>query len=149
MNNIGPMLDFSGRTGVVDYWRLQRPLLLVMVAGIVIAMGVLLSPAPHLLALLGLPVIVFALIATLALVVRRLDDRGRSGWWILIFQGAPILAGAVTDAAGPDVDLTSPGAAWAILALLLAGLGVAIWGFVEIGLRRGQPLDNRFGRPPA
>jgi len=146
-HTIGRMLDFSGRAGVIDYWRLQRPLLLVMAAGVIIGMGVVLSPAPHLLAALGLPLIAFALIATLALVVRRLHDRGRSGWWLLLFQGAPILAAAVTDAAGPDIARTSPGAAWAILALLLVGLGMSIWGFVEIGLRRGHTGDNRFGPP--
>jgi uncharacterized membrane protein YhaH (DUF805 family) len=35
------------------------------------------------------------------------------------------------------------------LVLSLAALVVAIWGWIEIGFRRGTRGENRFGPPPA
>ena len=148
-NIIGRMLDFSGRTGVVDYWRLQRPLILIQTAGIVVCLGFLMSPAPHLLAIVGLPLILLALVANVALIVRRLHDRGRSGWWMLLFQGAPLSMSLSAGMADPGIFGGSPAAVWGPALLSVGSLAFAIWGFVEIGLRRGQTGDNRFGPAPA
>ena len=82
-------LDFTGRTGVIHYWRAQRPLALILLMGPVISMALLLSSLPKWTALIGLIPILFVYIASIALGVRRLHDRGRSGWW-LMFYASPL-----------------------------------------------------------
>jgi uncharacterized membrane protein YhaH (DUF805 family) len=91
-------------------------------------------------------------IAGIAVCIKRLHDRDRSGWWLLLFYGGPgvvVIIGLVVFWAAADaVGMT---AAWANLGLrlcLLGGFALGIWGFVEIGCRRGTAGYNRFGPDP-
>ena len=78
----------------------------------------------------------------LAVAIKRLHDRDRSGWWIVPFFVAPSFAN----------DLTG----WlddSILSFLAFPIGLAlfvlcIWGFVELGFLRGSFATNRFGPNP-
>jgi uncharacterized membrane protein YhaH (DUF805 family) len=91
-------------------------------------------------------------IAGIAVCIKRLHDRDRSGWWLLLFYFGPAIfillggfifwtfAGAIGDAA-----------AWSFLLLklcLLGGFALGIWGLVEVGFRRGTAGYNRFGPDP-
>jgi len=91
-------------------------------------------------------------IAGFAVAIKRLHDRDRSGWWLLLFYGGPgvviFIALFIFWAAAGAVGMT---AAWANLGLrfcLLGGFALGIWGFVEIGCRRGTAGYNRFGPDP-
>ncbi len=77
--------------------------------------------------------------AFLATGVKRLHDRDKSGWWILLFWFGPGLSG------GSNTAMADSGANWV---LSLIGLGIAIWGFVELGCLRGTRGPNRFGPDP-
>jgi uncharacterized membrane protein YhaH (DUF805 family) len=148
-------LSFKGRFNRGKYW-LFFLIYLVALVGIVVvgssfiaagAQGGGIGAAAVLAALL---VIVFALffifafVATLAVSVKRLHDRNRSGWWLLVFFFVPMLLLSIGEGANPSPDeLSGAGIAFA-----LAGFGVAIWGFVELGLLRGTVGDNRFGPDP-
>ena len=92
------------------------------------------------------------LAATVAVAIKRLHDRDRSGWWLLLFYGGPgvviVVGGFIFWAAADTVGMA---AAWANLGLrlcLLGGFALTIWGFVEIGCRRGTAGYNRFGPDP-
>jgi uncharacterized membrane protein YhaH (DUF805 family) len=75
----------------------------------------------------------------LAVGIKRLHDRDKSGWWILLFWlGPSILGGWPT---------TTPNLAGGFLLSLAAG-GIAIWGFVELGCLRGTPGPNQYGPDP-
>jgi len=79
-------------------------------------------------------------IAGIATAVKRLHDRNRSGWWVVLFLFVPAvlyLAALVFPAEGPG-PLVS-----ALLCLLAAPL--SLWGFIEIYCLRGTEGDNRFG----
>ena len=89
--------------------------------------------------LLGLPLLVIAVWLFVATVIKRLHDRGRSGWWFAPFFVAPSLLDKLAD--------------WldnAPLALLVSalGLGLGVWCFVELFCLRGTKGPNRFGPDP-
>jgi uncharacterized membrane protein YhaH (DUF805 family) len=75
----------------------------------------------------------------LAVGIKRLHDRDKSGWWILLFWLGPgILGGWHT---------TAPDMGGSLLLSLAAGV-IAIWGFVELGCLPGTPGSNRYGPDP-
>ena len=90
--------------------------------------------------------------STLALGTRRLHDRDRSAWWLLLFYIGPFLIGFAGWAflwatAGSPSDVRMF-ALFLLRLCLLAGIALALWGAVEVGFRRGTPGYNRFGADP-
>jgi uncharacterized membrane protein YhaH (DUF805 family) len=75
----------------------------------------------------------------LATAIKRLHDRGRSGWWIVPFFFVPRLLFYFWDRL-PDANWFLP-FDWAIHALWL-------WGIVDMFLLRGTSGSNRFGPDP-
>jgi uncharacterized membrane protein YhaH (DUF805 family) len=143
------LFSFRGRTNRAKYW---LALLVFLVADIVLELvGWALGDGPTF-RILSFAVNLVIFIATIAVCIKRLHDRDRSGWWLLLFyagSGVFILVGGfIFWAAADAVGMT---AEWANLGLrlcLLGGFTLAIWGFVEIGCRRGTVGYNRFGPDP-
>lgn len=79
-----------------------------------------------------------------AVAVRRLHDRDKTGWWTIPFLLIPGLLNGIVQAERPT-DGRIDGAQ-ALLALI--ALGLAAWGFVEIGCAPGTSGSNRFGSDP-
>jgi uncharacterized membrane protein YhaH (DUF805 family) len=71
--------------------------------------------------------------------VKRLHDRDKSGWWILLFWLGPGILGGWPSAA-PDLG--------GGLILSLAATAIAIWAFVELGCLPGTPGPNQYGPDP-
>lgn len=92
---------------------------------------------------LSLIILVFLIaswVSAVAIGVKRLHDRDRSGWWIVLFYFGP----AVLQAAQNSAES-------ATLVSILLGLGafaVSIWALVELGFLRGTRGPNRFGADP-
>jgi len=79
-------------------------------------------------------------VSALAIGVKRLHDRDRSGWWIVLLYFGPMVLEAAQNS-------TESGT----LASILLGLGafaVSIWALVELGFLRGTSGPNRFGPDP-
>ena len=62
-----------------------------------------------------------------AINVKRLHDRDKSAWWVLLWVAIASLGGALT--------------------VGIVALAVAIWIFVELGLLEGTPGENRYDEP--
>jgi uncharacterized membrane protein YhaH (DUF805 family) len=75
-----------------------------------------------------------------AIAVKRLHDRNKSGWWVILFYFLP--NGVVT----ASIQLRPFVAWWWIGAAL--GLAISLWGFIELGFRRGTRGSNRFSERP-
>jgi uncharacterized membrane protein YhaH (DUF805 family) len=75
-------------------------------------------------------------------IVERLHDRGKSGWWIVPFWVAPsvVIGVAYAGAAG-----NAGASLWVTFLLLLVGLGLGLWGLVELGFLRGTRGENQYG----
>ena len=69
--------------------------------------------------------------------IKRLHDRDKSGWWLLVFYVLPGVLSMIGDnlAAGS-------------LIFTLASFAVSIWALVELGFLRGTAGPNRFGPDP-
>ncbi len=67
---------------------------------------------------------------------RRLHDRGKTGFWLLLYYSLPLWTSkhAGLDTAG--------------LAYLLVTLGVVSWAFVDLGVLRSDAESNGFGPNP-
>jgi uncharacterized membrane protein YhaH (DUF805 family) len=126
---------FNGRIPRSAYWlgTLALSAYVLLVVGFAIFMGVELGPRSLLLMLLALP----AVFCGLALVVKRLHDRDKSGWWVLLFYFAP---GALHQIGRHSGDIG--------ILFWIVGSAISIWALVEIGFLRGTPGPNRFGPDP-
>jgi len=71
--------------------------------------------------------------------VKRLHDRDKSGWWILLFYVAPSVLGSIANTREQPL---------AGFVLGVASFAISIWGLVELGFLRGTVGPNRYGPDP-
>jgi uncharacterized membrane protein YhaH (DUF805 family) len=143
------LFSFRGRINRAKYW---LAVLAFVVADIVLGLVGWVLGNGVAFQILSFIVNLAVFIAGIAVCIKRLHDRDRSGWWLLLFYAGPVLVAlvggfifwAAADAVGTAAD-------WSYLGLrlsILGGIALAIWGFVEIGCRRGTAGYNRFGPDP-
>jgi uncharacterized membrane protein YhaH (DUF805 family) len=143
------LFSFKGRINRGKYWLAVLIYLAVWTTFIAVSMVWLgglnidnllsFAGAALLIWLAGLVLLVLETWSGLAVGVKRLHDRNKSGWWILLFWLGPgILGGWQT--ATPDLG--------GGLILSLAAAAIAIWAFVELGCLRGTPGPNQYGPDP-
>jgi len=92
------------------------------------------------LSLIILALVIVTWVSALAIGVKRLHDRDRSGWWIVLLYFGPTVLGAAQNSAESGT-----------LASILLGIGafaVSICALVELGFLRGTRGPNRFGTDP-
>lgn len=75
----------------------------------------------------------------LALGIKRLHDRDKSGWWLLLFYFVP----SVLETIGAAILGSG-----AMFILGSIGAGISIWGLIEIGFLRGTSGQNSYGPDP-
>ena len=143
MPRLTTLFSFRERASRLAYWRTQLwtslALALLWIVTIFVAMGA--GDLAAIPLLLGLPV----LVVSLAVLVRRLHDRDKSGWWLLLFWAAPAACFAAAQLA---TEQTGEGGPLAV-AGVAAGLVLELWAIIEVGFRRGSKGANRYGPPPA
>ena len=134
-------LSPSGRISRSQYWlRYFLPLFVVSVA---------LSVLSEVAQIFDILLALFTLLTLwpgIAVMVKRIHDRDKPGWLVLLPAGAAVLvviAGIVGVGSGSEV-VAGAFAGMALLALL----GIGIWFFVEFGCMRGTVGPNRYGPDP-
>jgi len=83
-----------------------------------------------------------------AVAVKRLHDRNKSGWWLVVFYVAPVVLDVIAMATSPTGSDGEPSLGVVGGVLALTALGIVIWAFVELYCLRGTVGDNRFGPDP-
>ena len=142
MDWLGQRLRPTGRTSRAGYWRWQAVLVACMGAVTLATVLVIDAGGPGFAPfLLAIPV----LAAAILVIIRRMHDRDRSGWWALLFIGAPLSLSGLADTL---VQMRTPATSLAALALLLPALGFDLWALLEFGFLRGTRGPNRFGPEP-
>jgi uncharacterized membrane protein YhaH (DUF805 family) len=163
MGAFGLFFGFSGRINRGKFWLTLVVWLLIWIVaipafvvgglailGINISDGSLPSPEDPvaflrlvrdygILSLIILAFIIVSWVSAFAVGIKRLHDRDRSGWWILLFYF------------GPAVLVLAQNSADGALASLVLGLGalaISVWWLVELGFLRGTSGPNRFGPDP-
>jgi uncharacterized membrane protein YhaH (DUF805 family) len=135
------LFSFQGRLNRKPYWMTILAITVIVFVLVVLALvmfgerdfwagGALLAA----LVIIYIPLIWIGL----AIGAKRLHDRDKSAWWLLLFYLAPsVLSGAANHAG--DVGLSI---------LYLASFAITVWAFVELGCVRGTVGPNRFGPDP-
>ncbi len=141
---------FCGRIGRRQYWISTSLYLLAWVLGaaILIALAALNYNPPDdtitnativgfVLLGIGTIVFVFAIVAGFASTgVRRLHDRGKTGYWLLLYYLPPSMM-------AKNAGLDTVG-----LIFGLVTIGLLIWALVDLGILRGDAGSNAFGPNP-
>jgi len=134
------VLGFKGRIGRGRYWLLSALYLLALILGCVAlaGVGIMVNAGPgDISTLVAVPIgIIFMVVVSVAIAsagVRRLHDRGKSGFWLILYYGAPLWLSnhAYFDLVG-------------YVSLAIA-LGIVVWTIVDLGVLPGDPEGNRFG----
>ncbi len=145
MNKIAGLFSFKGRTKRLNYWVIH-----FLCIGFVLAAwlaGALLAALVRVGLSFGALGLVLSLFVTafvgVATATRRLHDRDKSAWWLLLFIGVPAVGRVVSELFNerPDLQL-------AALAVGLVVIPVSIWAIVELGALRGTRGPNRYGEDP-
>jgi uncharacterized membrane protein YhaH (DUF805 family) len=80
---------------------------------------------------------VIVLYAAVAVAVKRLHDRDKSAWWMLVFYGVPAAATVISIIL--ELDPAIPG---------LVSLVIGVWALVELGCLPGTAGPNKYGPDP-
>ena len=139
------LFDLSGRAGRKTYWLTIIPVTLVLFTcvGLLVEEG---QGIPLWATLAAIGVTLAMLPVIFAVSVRRLHDRNKAWWWMLLYWVVPMLFGPSAD----GQDALIPGLPPAINATLsLVSAGVSIWSLIELGFLKGAAGYNRFGPDPA
>lgn len=130
-------LSFQGRLNRKPYWLGTIALLSLAIIGV---FGVMfLAGGGGGVAAIGI-IYLILLWPTLAIGVKRLHDRDKSPWWLVVFYVVPTLLNVLGE--------TGDGEGAGAIIFGLASLGISIWALVELGFLRGTVGANRFGPDP-
>ncbi len=156
MNIFHLFFGFGGRLNRAKYWLVTVVWIAIWVVALVAALVILGANWPDsdlpadekrsayldiLLdyAAIFVPLFVIGWISALAVGIRRLHDRNKSGWWIVLFYFGPAVIEIFR--LGTDLPGASP-------VLGLASAIISIWMLVELGFLRGTHGPNHYGADP-
>lgn len=91
-----------------------------------------------------LTILVLLFISGVAVTLKRLHDRDKSWWWLLVFVIAP----NVLSFLGATWRDQYPSFGEIGFVLDFTALVLLVWAFVELACLRGTADENRFGRDP-
>jgi uncharacterized membrane protein YhaH (DUF805 family) len=146
------LFSFEGRIGRGTYW-LATLALIVAVLVLTFAPFLLNSEAAAvlMLALTSQFIWLLSLWPMLAVGAKRLHDRNKNGWWLLVFWLLPfaLFCGGFSIVFFDDPRTGRSGDFSTGLIVVLASLPPALWGIVELGILPGTKGPNLYGADPA
>jgi uncharacterized membrane protein YhaH (DUF805 family) len=138
MDFISLFINFTGRINRAKFW------IAVICCAVVffVVIGVTMAMSSSMNAIFRAALIAYVPLIYVGVVtgIKRLHDRNKSGWWIVLFYGGSTilsLIAAVLDESSIPLFL-----------LQLVGLGISLWGLVELGFLRGTIGRNQYGPDP-
>jgi uncharacterized membrane protein YhaH (DUF805 family) len=147
--DLGSLLfSFSGRINRAKYW-----LAVLIYVVVMVVIGLVLVAAFHaggpgnivslLFGVIAFVVYIAMLVSGIAIGIKRLHDRDKSGWWLLIFYVLPSVIAGIGSGIGEASGAEGISALFA-----LVSFGISIWAFVELGCLRGTVGPNNYGPDP-
>jgi len=134
------LFSYDGRINRAKYWLAFGLWLAAGLAVVVITflLGILFGQWVSVIILCLMLILgLLGIMSGIAVGLKRLHDRDKSGWWLLLFYLGP----AVLDAMG---QLAGGGG----VIFRLAASAVSIWGLIELGCLPGTAGPNRYGPDP-
>jgi uncharacterized membrane protein YhaH (DUF805 family) len=131
------LFSFSGRVNRAKYWLM---VLVALIVGLICAVLVLFLGVIGI--ILAAILYIGLVIAGIAVGIKRLHDRDKSGWWLALFYlGVGLLSGL-------SQGFNRGESSGIGLIFSLATFAISIWALVELGCLRGTPGPNRYGPDP-
>jgi uncharacterized membrane protein YhaH (DUF805 family) len=145
MNPLDLLFGFQGRVGRGQFWLALLIWMIVFLMMIVVVAIV----TPSVDALFSATLIFYVLIVILFIpaAVKRLHDRNKRGWWILLFLGFPTATLLLGVMVGGD-ETNAESMPMGVLIVQYIGLAILLWSLVELGFIRGTIGSNRYGPDP-
>ena len=143
MNRWQNHFSFRGRTARQRYWLTNLVLIAVWVVVSLVSRA--LVPLSSWLELIAVPVLAVLLWVYLANTTRRLHDRSKSAWWLIVFVGCPTLSSLLRGLMALNGASSADGPS---NVLLLVSSGFSTWALVELGFLKGAGGSNEFGDDP-
>lgn len=141
------LFSFSGRLNRKPWWLVGLAtavvmilvMLVVFIAAGVAAEGKSLDSFSSLGWPLAILIVLFipAIWVGLAIGAKRLHDRNKSAWWLVVFYVIPGVIDGIGSFAGS-----------ASIVFSIASFAISIWGLVELGFLRGTVGPNQYGPDP-
>lgn len=133
--------SFRGRINRAKYWLAT---LVYFVIGLVL-LGLKYGLGPSLgYSALSSIVNIVVFVSGLAVAVKRLHDRDKSAWWLLLFYALPsLIVVTLVIMIFSGQQLTMAFALW-----FIAPFAIWIWVIVELGILSGTPGPNAYGLDP-
>jgi uncharacterized membrane protein YhaH (DUF805 family) len=135
------LFSFQGRLNRKPYWTMVIATMVVVILVLLLALAALreyglefLPVTIAIILVLYIPLIWIGL----ALSAKRLHDRDKSAWWLLVFYALPTVLSTAADRT-EDVQF---------IILHLISFGITVWALVEIGCLPGTVGPNRYGPDP-
>jgi uncharacterized membrane protein YhaH (DUF805 family) len=124
------LCTFQGRINRAKYWIAAviyvAAMLIAGLLSFVLGFGVLWF-------VVGGVIYIAVVISGIAVGIKRLHDRDKSGWWLLVFYVGPSVLGGLGTSTGFQVVFA------------IASFALALWAFVELGCLRGTAGANQYG----
>jgi uncharacterized membrane protein YhaH (DUF805 family) len=137
--------SFRGRVSTAGYWLVSLTwfVLAIVLYSFWPASGMLGVPigADHPVDAVYLLAAVPLLASGFAVIVKRLHDRNKSAWWLLLFLVCPPVMEAVASIDALDAALT--------VILMILSIAISLWAFIELGFASGTAGANRYGPEPS
>jgi uncharacterized membrane protein YhaH (DUF805 family) len=137
--------DFSGRAPRAEYWWFSLAATLLSVVGAFIDRR-LFSPIYGDLGPLGLIQVIALFLPGVTVIVRRLHDIDKSGWWFFlnIWVYAGLLSGSFGGAMKSLIDRLPTGVGFVLVLAFMAAVAI----FFVFMIMRGTERPNRYGPDP-
>jgi uncharacterized membrane protein YhaH (DUF805 family) len=134
------LFSFKGRLNRKPFWLTYLVIIVLIVAIVIVALTMLFEHEFEiggamflLLVVLYIPLIWVGL----ALGAKRLHDRDKSAWWLIVFYVIP----GILSSLGNRMDDAG-------IILHLISFAISVWALVELGFLRGTVGQNRYGPDP-
>ena len=133
------LFSFQGRLNRKPYWTMAITTTVVFILLLLLAVVTLREYGlEFLLVTIAILVILYIPLIWIGLGAKRLHDRDKSAWWLLVFYALPTILSTVADRV-EDAQF---------IILHIVSFGISVWAFVEIGCLRGTVGPNRYGSDP-
>ena len=132
---------FNGRTNRAKFW--IAALVYFVINTVLAILGYATDQSGVFQAINGMLGIVL-LISSIAVGIKRLHDRDKSGWYLVLFYIVP----SILVVAGVVVGMTIEESTMIISILGLLAFAIGVWAFVELGCLRGTIGVNQYGPDP-
>ena len=141
------LFSYEGRINRAKFWLAVLVYAAASVVGTIIAFISLSEMVGSLIS--GLVSLV-SFVSGIFVAIKRLHDRDKSGWWLVLFYVAPIVLAVIGGIAWMFAAMEEGGAGAGGLGFvcLAAAAAISIWAFVEFGCLRGTVGPNQYGPDP-